>query len=87
MKSNNMFRDQMALVTEWFGHWNECEKTVALYWLLKRVSNTQCKFIAQVLDQMDCSELDSVVEEANDPSKYSIEPIYLSNAWEWRKKR
>ncbi|KAK3089916.1 hypothetical protein FSP39_007637 [Pinctada imbricata] len=68
MKSNNMFRDQMNMVTEWFENWNECEKTVALYWLLKRVSSTQCKFIAQVLEQMDCTDLEGITEEANDPN-------------------
>jgi len=72
MKSNNLFRDQVNSVTNLFENWSECEQTVALCTLFKQVSPTQCRFLAQVLEQTDCSEVSETEDDANDPSMKQI---------------
>lgn len=74
MKSNNMFREQVNTVSNWFKSWSECEQTVALYSLLKRLSPTQVKFIAQVLEQgaTENSQVQRLEEEANSPGKKKL---------------
>lgn len=67
MKSNNLFRDQVNSVTNLFEKWSECEQTVALCTLFKQISPTQCRFLAQVLDQTDCADISQTENEANDP--------------------
>ncbi|XP_021341894.1 protein Smaug homolog 1-like isoform X2 [Mizuhopecten yessoensis] len=67
MKSNNLFRDQVNSVTNLFEKWSECEQTVALCTLFKQISPTQCRFLAQVLDQTDCTDIGQTESEANDP--------------------
>ncbi|GAB1604453.1 protein Smaug homolog 1-like [Argonauta hians] len=73
MKSNNMFKDQVKTISSWFQRWSECEQTVALYSLLKRLSPIQVKFIAQVLEHTstDCSQVQRLEEEANNPEYIS----------------
>ncbi|KAI0211730.1 hypothetical protein LSAT2_003406, partial [Lamellibrachia satsuma] len=69
MKSTHMFRDQVDVVSNWFDLWNECEQTVALYSLLRKVSAVQAKFLLQVIQQSLTSSPDVVPVErqANDP--------------------
>ncbi|KAM8793957.1 protein Smaug homolog 2 [Eudromia elegans] len=45
-----MFREQVGIVAGWFKGWNECEQTVALLALLKRVSRTQARFLQLCLE-------------------------------------
>lgn len=68
MKANSNFRDQVGQVTSWFKEWSECEQTVALYSLLKKLSPAQAKFLDQVLQQSlaDCTDVMQLQKKAND---------------------
>uniref|UniRef100_A0A672PC35 Protein Smaug homolog 1 n=1 Tax=Sinocyclocheilus grahami TaxID=75366 RepID=A0A672PC35_SINGR len=74
-----MFRDQVGVLAGWFKGWNECEQTVALLSLLKRVSRTQARFLQLCLEHSlaDCTELHVLEREANNPvviSQWQSEP-------------
>ncbi|XP_014051524.1 protein Smaug homolog 1 isoform X4 [Salmo salar] len=74
-----MFRDQVGILGSWFKGWNECEQTVALLSLLKRVSQTQARFLQLCLEHSlaDCTELHVLEGEANNPvviSQWQGEP-------------
>ncbi|XP_073780280.1 protein Smaug homolog 2 [Danio rerio] len=74
-----MFRDQVGVLTDWFKGWNECEQTVALLSLLKRVSRTQARFLHICLDHWlaDCTEIHILEAEANNAaivSQWQQEP-------------
>lgn len=64
-----MFREQVNTMAAWFEQWNECEQTVALYSLLKRLSPTKARFLALALDQSlsECGELQQHEIQANNP--------------------
>ncbi|XP_015262991.1 PREDICTED: protein Smaug homolog 1 isoform X2 [Gekko japonicus] len=64
-----MFRDQVGVLASWFKGWNECEQTVALLSLLKRVSRSQARFLQLCLEHSlaDCTELHILENEANNP--------------------
>lgn len=66
-----MFRDQVGVLAGWFKGWNECEQTVALLSLLKRVSRTQARFLQLCLEHSlaDCTELHILEGEANNPGE------------------
>uniref|UniRef100_A0A3P9KD17 Sterile alpha motif domain containing 4A n=1 Tax=Oryzias latipes TaxID=8090 RepID=A0A3P9KD17_ORYLA len=68
-----MFRDQVGVLASWFKGWNECEQTVALLSLLKRVSRTQARFLQLCLEHSlaECTELQVLEGEANDPATIS----------------
>lgn len=71
-KMTSFFRDQVSCVSEWFILWNECEQVVTLYSLLRKITSTQAKFLAQVLEHIlqNCSDCDSQENFANDPGKF-----------------
>ncbi|KFM64357.1 Protein Smaug-like protein, partial [Stegodyphus mimosarum] len=73
MKSSHHFRDQLSVITGWFDQWNDCEQTVALYSLVKKLGPTQARFLALVLEQniSQCMELQMQEQEANDPAYIS----------------
>ncbi|XP_033930025.1 protein Smaug homolog 2, partial [Melopsittacus undulatus] len=62
-----MFRDQVGIVAGWFKAWNECEQTVALLALLKRVTRTQARFLQLCLEHSlaDCTDIHVREAEAN----------------------
>ncbi|XP_032092326.1 protein Smaug homolog 1 isoform X2 [Thamnophis elegans] len=64
-----MFRDQVGVLAGWFKGWNECEQTVALLSLLKRVTRSQARFLQLCLEHSlaDCTELHVLENEANSP--------------------
>ena len=66
--SASTFSEQIGVVVDWFNSWNDCEKVVALYCLLRKLPPPQTKFLSQVLDQIvdSCSPID-LEEQANDP--------------------
>ncbi|XP_026233631.1 protein Smaug homolog 1 isoform X2 [Anabas testudineus] len=68
-----MFRDQVGVLASWFKGWNECEQTVALLSLLKRVSRTQARFLQLCLEHSlaECAELQVLEGEANNPGVIS----------------
>ncbi|XP_077942029.1 protein Smaug homolog 1 isoform X1 [Gasterosteus aculeatus] len=68
-----MFRDQVGVLASWFKGWNECEQTVALLSLLKRVSRTQARFLQLCLEHSlaECTELQALEGEANNPGLIS----------------
>ncbi|XP_030633195.1 protein Smaug homolog 2 isoform X2 [Chanos chanos] len=74
-----MFRDQVGILTDWFKGWNECEQTVALLSLLKRVSRTQARFLHICLEHWlaDCTDIHILEAEANNAaivSQWQQEP-------------
>lgn len=83
-----MFRDQVGVLAGWFKGWNECEQTVALLSLLKRVSQTQARFLQLCLEHSlaDCAELHVLEGEANTPGKCAavvppVPPVHPFPAW------
>lgn len=62
-----MFRDQVGILAGWFKGWNECEQTVALLSLLKRVTPTQARFLQLCLQHSlaDCNDIHLLESEAN----------------------
>lgn len=64
-----MFREQVNTISSWFDQWNECERTVALYSLIKRVTHVNARFLSLVLDQTigDSQELQLHEQQANNP--------------------
>lgn len=75
-----MFRDQVGVLAGWFKGWNECEQTVALLSLLKRVSHSQARFLQLCLEHSlaDCAELHILENEANNPGKSPFSSSFSS---------
>ncbi|XP_069690161.1 protein Smaug homolog 1 isoform X2 [Periplaneta americana] len=71
-----MFREQVNTISTWFDQWNECERTVLLYSLIKRVTHVNARFLSLVLDQTigDSHELQLHEQQANNPGFVSSLP-------------
>ena len=69
---HTLFRDQVSTLVEWFANWNECEQTIALYTLLKRISTIQARFLSLILEHTfrdDSREVQMMQWRANDKGK------------------
>lgn len=72
--AHTQFRDQVSTLVNWFLNWNECEQTIALYTLLKRISNTQARFLSLILEHTfrdDPVEIQILQKQANDKGSAS----------------
>ena len=70
---HTLFRDQVSTLVEWFANWNECEQTIALYTLLKRISTIQARFLSLILEHTfrdDSFEVQVMQRRANDKGKF-----------------
>lgn len=69
------FQDQMAAVAAWFGSWSECEQTVALSALARKLPLSQARFMQHVLSQavttaaFDKPDFERLEARANDSGK------------------
>lgn len=73
---HTLFRDQVSTLVEWFANWNECEQTIALYTLLKRISTIQAKFLSLILEHTfrdDSFEVQMMQRRANDKGSIYFE--------------
>lgn len=66
-----LFCEQVGELTRVFSQWNECEQTVVLYALLRRIPAVQARFLAQAVQHSlhSVSELDTQELNANNPGK------------------
>ncbi|XP_046749622.1 protein Smaug homolog 1 isoform X2 [Diprion similis] len=64
-----LFCEQVGELTRVFSQWNECEQTVVLYALLRRIPAVQARFLAQAVQHSlhSVSELNSQELNANNP--------------------
>lgn len=62
-----LFCEQVGELTRVFSQWNECEQTVVLYALLRRIPAVQARFLAQAVQHSlhSVSELDTQELNAN----------------------
>ncbi|XP_043288548.1 protein Smaug homolog 1 isoform X2 [Venturia canescens] len=65
-----LFSEQVSELTRVFSQWNECEQTVVLYALLRRIPAVQARFLAQAVHHSlhAVSELDRQESNANNPA-------------------
>ncbi|XP_012264559.1 protein Smaug homolog 1 [Athalia rosae] len=65
-----LFCEQVGELTRVFSQWNECEQTVVLYALLRRIPAVQARFLAQAVQHSlhSVSELNSQELNANNPA-------------------
>ena len=66
---HTLFRDQVSTLVEWFANWNDCEQTIALYTLLKRISTIQARFLSLILEHTfrdNSLEVQMMQRRAND---------------------
>ncbi|XP_016934162.2 protein Smaug isoform X1 [Drosophila suzukii] len=79
--SNALFCEQVTTVTNLFENWNDCERTVVMYALLKRLRYPSLKFLQYSIDSnltqnlgTSQTNLSSVVIDIN-----ANNPVYLQN--------
>lgn len=48
--SANVFRSQVHTIQTWFTEWNECERTIALYSLLRQMTPIHARFLSVVME-------------------------------------
>lgn len=75
------FNEQVNQLTRVFSQWNECEQTVVLYALLRRIPAVQARFLAQAVEHSlhSVSELDTKEINANNPSNYNAYILFRNN--------
>jgi hypothetical protein len=70
------FSEQIGVVAGWFSSWNDCEKVVALYCLLRKLPVVQTKFLAQALDQI--LSTNSVATAVSDQEQQANDPVFVN---------
>ncbi|XP_046847619.1 protein Smaug homolog 2-like isoform X2 [Xenia sp. Carnegie-2017] len=50
MRPANAFRSQIHTMQKWFTEWNECERTIALYYLLRQMTPVHARFLSVVME-------------------------------------
>lgn len=78
-----LFCEQVGELTRLFSQWNECEQTVVLFALLRRIPAPQAKFLAQAVQHSlhSVSELDTQEINANNPGNcddYILHSLYAT---------
>ncbi|XP_015184329.1 PREDICTED: protein Smaug homolog 1 [Polistes dominula] len=65
-----LFCEQVGDLTRVFSQWNECEQTVVLYALLRRIPAAQARFLAHAIQHSlhAVSDLDTLELNANNPA-------------------
>lgn len=48
--SANAFRSQVHAIQTWFTEWNDCERTIALYSLLRQMTPIHARFLSVVME-------------------------------------
>lgn len=66
------FSEQVSELTRLFCSWNECEQTVVLYALLRRIPAVQARFLAQAVQHtlFSVAHLQTQESNANNPGNY-----------------
>lgn len=68
--NNTPFCEQVNELTRVFSQWNDCEKTVVIFALVRRIPSIQKKFIIHAVQSLlsSTTELEAKEQNANNPS-------------------
>lgn len=70
--SASAFRNQVHTIQNWFTEWNDCERTIALYSLLRQMKPIHARFLSVVMEHTFRDEsyrTQMFVDQANDKGK------------------
>lgn len=75
--SNAIFCEQVETVSDFFGKWSDCERTVVMYALVKRLPYPCLKFmqsiIEQTFSQSSCTDQIQLMEQQSNSKAYITE--------------
>lgn len=70
--SASAFRNQVHQIQSWFTEWNDCERTIALYSLLRQMKPIHARFLSVVMDHTfrdEAYRTQMYEDQANDKGK------------------